>query len=101
MLIVLAVLLLLGLVGAYCPPSSESLGCCGRGYWKRRKGGSTVPLTPSKPEAGTLGAVQGKATDEEGAAMSEAARQGIPKYWGRLEFKMRREILYVPNNIYI
>ena len=47
-----------------------------------------MPLTPSKPEAGTLGVVQGKATDEEGAAMSEAARQGIPKYWGRLEFKM-------------
>ena len=81
-LIVLAVLLLLGLLGAYC-------------YWKRRKGGSTVPLTaPSKPEAAPVGVLQGQIADEEGEQMSEAAKRGIPKYWGPLEFMLKRDPIY-------
>ena len=81
---VLAVLIFLGLLVAYW-------------YLKRHKGGITVLfMAPSRPEAVPVGkgVRHGQIADEEGEQMSEAAKRGIPKYWGPLEFMLKRDPIY-------
>eukprot|EP00913_Durusdinium_trenchii_P003582 g3314.t1 len=84
-LIILGVIVLLGLIGAYC-------------WWRRRQrrtATGTAPLTSSKetrvtkPDPATVGASSPSkapktisAQNEEGEAMSEAFRKTIPTYWG-------------------